>query len=145
SDGFASGPKFSPDGEWIAFSGRYEGGSDDVYIVPTAGGEPKRLTFHPVPSSVRGWTPDGSRVLFSSGRDNPPRFVPRLWTVSVDGGMPEMLPLYMAHDADYTADADRLAYVPVSPAFEAWRYYRGGRTTSLRIVELANLSSRDVP
>ena len=39
-------PAFSPDGSLIAFSGQYDG-NIDVYLVPTAGGVPKRLTWHP--------------------------------------------------------------------------------------------------
>jgi len=46
--GVESGPRFSPDGSTIAFTGRYDG-NVDVYVVPTAGGVPKRLTFHPLP------------------------------------------------------------------------------------------------
>ena len=35
--GHASGPRFSPDGQWVAFSGEYAGNLD-VYVVPAAGG-----------------------------------------------------------------------------------------------------------
>src|SRR5262249_28919590 len=44
--GQTTNPHFSPDGKWIAFSGQYAG-NIDVYVVPAAGGEPKRLTWHP--------------------------------------------------------------------------------------------------
>src|SRR5438309_305780 len=49
-------PYFSPDGQWIAFTADYYG-NPDVFIVPEAGGEPKRLTYHPAPDSAVGWTP----------------------------------------------------------------------------------------
>src|ERR1043166_7036735 len=39
-------PFFSPDGSLIAYSSTI-GGNTDVYVVPSAGGEPRRLTFHP--------------------------------------------------------------------------------------------------
>src|SRR5215510_7100563 len=39
-------PCFSPDGKWIAFAGQYDG-NEDVYVMPVAGGEPRRLTWHP--------------------------------------------------------------------------------------------------
>jgi len=35
--------KLSPDGQWLAFSGQYQG-NRDVYLMPVAGGEPRRLT-----------------------------------------------------------------------------------------------------
>src|SRR5438445_12777610 len=66
--GVESGPRFSPDGSTIAFTGRYDG-NVDVYVVPTAGGVPKRLTFHPLPYIALGFTPDGQSVLFSSPRE----------------------------------------------------------------------------
>ena len=34
-----------------------------LFVVPAEGGEPRRLTFHPEGDTVRGWTPDGSRVV----------------------------------------------------------------------------------
>ncbi len=73
--GIESGPRFSPDGSLIAFTGRYDG-NVDVYVVPTAGGVPRRLTWHPLNDIVLGFTPDGSSVLFSSPRARQRR-VPR--------------------------------------------------------------------
>src|SRR4051794_7573410 len=61
--GQTSNPHFSPDGKWIAFSAEYAG-NIDVYVVPAEGGEPKRLTWHPGPDTVQGWTSDGKAVLF---------------------------------------------------------------------------------
>ena len=60
-------PKFSPDGKWIAFTASYDG-NPDVYIIPSEGGEPRRLTFHPSADIVLGWSPDGKNVLFRSDR-----------------------------------------------------------------------------
>src|SRR5262245_2155327 len=86
-------PYFSPDGSQIAFSATIAGNTD-VYVVPAAGGDPKRLTYHPAIDRVRGWSPDGRRVIFASGRDTaPPQSYFRLWSVSVDGGFPEPLPM----------------------------------------------------
>src|SRR5689334_23361443 len=60
-------PRFSPDGRWIAFSSnRY--GNYDVFIVPVAGGTPKRLTYHSTTDDVVGWSRDSQSVLFRSGR-----------------------------------------------------------------------------
>jgi tricorn protease len=91
--GLTTNPKFSPDGRTIAFSAEYAGNTD-VYVVPVDGGEPKRLTWHPGADIVQGWTPDSARVVFASGRATwAPNAAPRFWTVSVDGGVEEPMPL----------------------------------------------------
>jgi len=59
---------FSPDGRWIAYRGEVDG-NYDVYVIPAAGGAPRRLTFHPAVDEPVGWTPDSRKVLFTSPRD----------------------------------------------------------------------------
>ena len=39
-------PRFSTDGEWIAFTGQYDG-DEQVYVMPVAGGAPRQLTWYP--------------------------------------------------------------------------------------------------
>ena len=48
-------PKFSPDGQWVAFTGQYDG-DEQVYVVPAAGGVPRQLTWYPArgPSIAQG-------------------------------------------------------------------------------------------
>src|SRR5690348_16292740 len=46
--GVETDPAFSPDGTQIAFTGEYDG-NVDVFVVPAAGGVPRRLTWHPAP------------------------------------------------------------------------------------------------
>ncbi len=52
----------SPDGAMVAFSANYEG-PREVYVMPTTGGKPERLTWHGDGAEVVGWTDDG-RVLY---------------------------------------------------------------------------------
>jgi len=59
--GIETDPFFSPDGAMIAFTGEYDG-NEDVYVIPASGGIPKRLTTHPTPDQVVGWTRDGKHV-----------------------------------------------------------------------------------
>ena len=76
-------PLYSPDGQWIAFTGEYDG-NIDVYVVSAKGGEPRRLTYHPGTDVAVGWAPDGKSILFSSGRTSYSRFN-KLFTVAIDG------------------------------------------------------------
>ena len=92
--GHESGPVFSPDGKWIAFTGEYDG-NVDAFVMPASGGEPRRLTWHPGADVVVGWTPDSKSVLFRSGRVAYADF-DRLYTVAVEGGVPEVLPMWRA-------------------------------------------------
>src|SRR5579862_7235922 len=52
------GPFYSPDGSQIAYTAHLEG-NDDVYVVPSGGGVPRRITWHPAGNYVVGWSHDG--------------------------------------------------------------------------------------
>lgn len=79
-------PSFSPDGKFIAFSGRQEGNSN-VYVMPVNGGEIKQLTFNYANDNVECWSWDSKYIYFVSNRYN--RMSP--YKISVDGGTPERL------------------------------------------------------
>src|SRR5512144_585328 len=90
--GEESFPRFSPDGTKIAYSATYDGNTD-VYVVPVTGGERVRLSYHPMEDRVIGWSPDGKRVRFASSRESGRQRFNQFYTVSVDGGLPEKLPV----------------------------------------------------
>jgi tricorn protease len=54
----------SADGRQVAFVAGYDA-SAEVYVMPLAGGSPKRLSFDGASVHVLGWTPD-NEVLYSS-------------------------------------------------------------------------------
>ena len=138
-------PSFSPDGNWIAFTGTYDGNAD-VYIISVNGGSPKRLTFHPGADQGRGWSPDGKKVLFLSGMTSATQRYPKLFTVSTDGELPQELPLPMTGNwASYSPDAKQLAYTTITDAFGTWKRYRGGMTTPIRLINLQTLESELIP
>jgi len=136
-------PFFSPDGQWIAFTGEYDG-NVDVFLVPATGGVPRRLTFHPGPDTAVGWTRDGRRVLIRSSRNSYSRFS-RLFTMPVDGVLPEELPLPMAEEGSFSPDGAQIAYMPLARAFNTWKRYRGGRTASIWIARLSDSSIEKIP
>ena len=141
--GIETNPKFSPDGTQIAFTGEYDGNTD-VFVMPANGGIPRRLTWHPAPDTVLGWTPDGKRILFTSPRTAYSRFS-ELFTVGLDGGLPERVPLPMGFEGAYSPDGSQLAYVPLASAIAAWKHYRGGRTTPVWIAALSTGHVEKIP
>lgn len=148
--GVASGPLFSPDGSLVAFTGNFDT-NEDVYVVPAAGGTPRRLTMHPGTDVALAWTPDGKRILFRSSRETYSRFE-KLYTVSVDGGFPEEVPLPMGVQGAYSADAKQLAYVPTwnrrggaGDTYIAIKNYRGGKTAPIWIAQLSDSSITPIP
>ena len=142
--GVESGPRFSPDGSLVAFTGRYEGNTD-VFVVPAAGGLPKRLTWHPGTDVALGFTPDGKSVLFSSGREVHTARYTQLFTVAVTGGFPEKLKIPNASKAAISADGRTTAYVPLSEAFNQWKHYRGGTTARILLFDNASYAVEQVP
>ncbi len=124
-------PVFSTDGQWIAFIGEYYG-SDDVYVIPATGGQPRQLTFHPWYEEVVGFTPDGD-VIFEADRE-PPYRAAELYTVSIDGGMPEKMPFLRAAKIAFEPDGDRVA-LQHTRAYQVWNQYRGGGAEKIWIGE----------
>jgi tricorn protease len=126
--------RFSPDGKWIAFSSD-RNGNLDVFLMPSAGGTAKQLTTHSADDTVLGWTPDSRSVLFSSNRGED--FMPQLYLVSIDGGMPTKAGTDMGVQAAYSPDGQRLAYNQKSQVY--WRkYYRGAYQSDIMIMDVAS-------
>ena len=132
----ASGPHFSPDGLWIAYTATYAGNAD-VYVIPTAGGQPRRLTWHPARDEVDGWSPDGKRILFASPRAIANNRSNQLYEIPLAGGFERKVMEAVAWEASWSPDGTRLAYRPYRTAYEGpsgWRRYRGGTTTPIWIL-----------
>ena len=137
--------KFSPDGRWIAFTGQYDG-DEQVYVVPAEGGVPRQLTFYPArgplpdrwgyDNQVYGWTPDGKAVLFRSMRDGWAMADSRLYTVALDGGLPEPLPMPVSGGGDFSPDGRRVVYSPLARDFRTWKRYQGGWAQDLYLFDL---------
>ncbi len=140
--GIETDPIFSPDGSRIAFTAEYDG-IVDVFVIPVAGGTPKRLTYHPAADRAIGWTPDGKQVSFSSSRTSYSRLT-RLFTVSAEGGFETQLPLDRAVAGAYSPDGAKIAYVPIDTQ-PAWKRYRGGQTTPVWIAALADSATVKIP
>ncbi|HJP82697.1 MAG TPA: PDZ domain-containing protein [Fimbriimonadaceae bacterium] len=143
SPGNEQSPRFSPDGNWIAFSGQYDGNTD-VFVIPAKGGIPKRLTFHPSADNVSAWAPDGKSVVYSSSMLSNTD-LPRLFSVPIEGGIPRPLPFPSGTEVSYSPDGSKIAYVPYFQWQNAWKRYRGGQTLPIWIANLSDSKVREVP
>lgn len=138
-------PRYSPDGKTIAFTGEY-GGNRDIYVIPADGGEPRRLTWHPETDEVIDWMPDGKRILFRShsGNDTTSGFEWHLFTVSVDGGDPEPVPLGWAGRVAIDPATKRWALNRSSVEFRTWKRYRGGTAPTIWVGDPAKGDFKEV-
>jgi tricorn protease len=137
--------KFSPDGKWIAFTGQYDG-DEQVYLIPSTGGEPKQLTFYPArgplsqrwgyDNQVYGWTNDGKSIVFRSHRDSWALPMSNLYTVAVTGGAAEKLPMPESGAGEYSPDGTKMIYSPRSRDFRSEKRYGGGQANDLFIYDL---------
>jgi tricorn protease len=137
--------KFSSDGRWIAFTGQYDG-DEQVYVIPSGGGEPKQLTFYPsrgplaprwgFDNQVQGWTKDG-RIVFRSLRDSWTLPVDKLYTVSPNGGPTESMPMPEAGSGDLSPDGSKIVYSPRFRDFRPEKRYSGGQANKLYIYDLS--------
>lgn len=141
--GIETDPAFSPDGNLIAFTGEYDG-NVDVFVLAASGGVPKRLTWHPAPDRVLGWTPDGKRIIFSSTRNAYSRFA-EMFTVPAEGGVEEKLPFPTGYEASMSPDGKSIAYEPIGKAFTMWKRYRGGQTSRIWVARMSDSSVAKVP
>lgn len=142
--------KFSPDGKWIAFTGQYDG-DEQVYVMPSGGGEPKQLTFYPsrgplaprwgYDNQVHGWTNDG-RIVFRSQRESWSLPIARLFTVSPSGGPAEALPMPEAGSGDFSPDGSKMAYSPRFRDFRPEKRYGGGQANKLYIYDMATADAK---
>jgi Tol biopolymer transport system component len=117
-------PAISPDGKTVAFFRNF-----DLYLVTTAGGEPKPLVSDNTQSWSPAWTPDGREILFLSARSGDSRF--SLWRVPATGGTPKQVEI-AGQNLDGFAisrDGQRLAWGQTIGDHNIWR------------MELANVAS----
>jgi len=145
--------KFSPDGKWIAFTGQYDG-DEQVYVIPAGGGVPRQLTFYPAKgplaprwgwdNQVFGWSKDGQRIFFRSLRDSWALPIARLYSVSVEGGPAEALPMPEAGSGDYSPDGAQMVYSPQSRDFRSEKRYGGGQANKLYTFDLKTYATKAI-
>jgi len=153
----SSNPKWSPDGNWIAFTSNRKDNRSNLYVLSTSGGEAEPLTDLKSSVSNFAWSPDGHSIAFTmsdpktedeekndKGR-NDWRWVDenikmsRLYVLSIQkdaNGKREPRKLttenYQVEDFDWSSDGSRIAFGHVkSPLANDWT------TSDVSIIEVA--------
>lgn len=110
-------PALSPDGGMVAFTVGTKPSWDGerttrIWLIPTAGGEPLRLTNASASDWGPQWSPDGRRIAFLSSRTSPPQ----VFLIAVDGGEArQATSAEKGVDSFRWVDAASLAYVAAEP------------------------------
>lgn len=139
--GYECFPRFSPDGLWVAFTGQYDGNTE-VYVMPSDGGEPRRLTYTATlerddvsdrmgPNNIVMTWRDNETVVYRSRRTQWNPFKGELTLARLSGGIPETLPLPRGGWCSFSPDGKKLAYNRVFREFRTWKRYLGGQADDL--------------
>lgn len=161
--GYEMFPRFSPDGKTLAFTGQFDGNTE-VYVMPSQGGVPKRVTYTATLSRddvsdrmgpnniVMAWTPDGKSITYRSRKQSFNAFKGSLFNVSPDGGLSTEIPLATGGFCSYSHDGKKLAFNRVFREFRTWKHYRGGMADDIwiydfgtkQVANITNNPSQDI-
>jgi tricorn protease len=152
--GYEMFPRFSPDGKWIAFTGQYDGNTE-VFLMPAEGGVPRRLTYTATldrddvsdrmgPNNIVMTWRDDQTIIFRSRRADWNPFNGHLLAASIDGGLPNPLPLPRGGWCSYSPDRKRLAYNRVFREFRTWKRYRGGQADDIWIYDFEKQTTENI-
>jgi tricorn protease len=121
----------SPDGEWLAFAASYDSGRE-AYVMPLAGGAPRRLTWDGQGVSVQGWTPKGE-VLYATQAVVGPLGRRVLRAVDPETLAVRTLPLHDAHEAAFDPVQGTVFFTRLGLQLtgDNARAYRGGALAQL--------------
>lgn len=116
-DDYKQNPVWSNDGEMIAFASDRHG-NFDVYVMPSKGGQAKRITHHSAHDTPYAFTKDNSKVLFGSNREGPAssvrfpgiRYFANLYTVPAVGGREVLVTSAGAEQAHYNRDNNQIVF-----------------------------------
>ena len=129
-------PVWSHDGKSLAFaSDRY--GNFDVFVIPSTGGNPTRLTWHSGGDYPYDFSPDNNMVIFGSSRQAPassvrfysPRIFQNLYSVNVNGGRAMLISAAGVENAHYNSKGTQLVYQDRKGYEDPWRKHHTSSVT----------------
>ena len=139
--GFEMFARFSPDGKTLAFTGQYDGNTE-VYVMPSEGGEPRRLTHTATlerddvsdrmgPNNIVIAWKDNDTVVYRSRRNHWNPFKGELTLARLSGGVPQALPVPRGGWCSFSPDGQQMAYNRIFREFRTWKRYRGGQADEI--------------
>jgi Tol biopolymer transport system component len=114
-------PRWSPDGQSIAFNWDAEG-NKDIYVVSVEGGKPKRLTTEPSSDVRPSWSRDGKWVYFGSNRSGEWQ----IWKVPATGGQALQVTKHGGREALESPDGKFVYYSKDFGITGLWRVHVDG-------------------
>ncbi|MBB4844733.1 tricorn protease [Paucibacter oligotrophus] len=128
-------PAVSPDGQYLAFVGQYDG-PGDVYLLPVQGGLPKRLSWDGAALRVWGFSAQGEVLFTGPAQDGRP--ITQLYAVDPKTLARRTLPVGQASDGALSADGRQLFFTRNGLRGDNARQYRGGAIARLWTLDLAS-------
>ena len=123
-------PRFSPDGSQIILIKSLSFAVSELYLVPSAGGKEKRLTFDKLQVVSDAWIPDGKEIVFSSNRSG--NFA--LWRIPSEGGTVKLIAGTGegADNIDIAKEGNELAYTHNTSNINIWDLYLNTSNTVVK-------------
>jgi len=145
---------FSPNGKTVAFSGQYDGNTE-IYTMPANGGSPKRVTHTATlgrddisdrmgPNNIVMTWKDNQEIVFRSRMREFNSFKGQLYSVNIDGDIPEQLPVPTGGWCSFSPDGKKMAYNQIFRTFRTWKYYKGGMAPEVWIFDNETKSCENV-
>lgn len=146
SKGLEMYPRFSPDGNTIAFTGEYDG-NREIYTMPSVGGNPERLTYsmdisESLPERmgpdkiIMHWTNGGNKILYRGRAESWNVLTGKLYLVDTEGKLPDDLPLPKGGFAYLSPGGNKIVYNRIFREYRTWKRYRGGQADDIWIYDL---------
>ncbi len=126
--GDETNPAISFDGKWIAYTAQYEGPTE-VYVIPAAGGLPRRLTYDGMRDYVVGWTRDGRVMFRTSAYSTLPGY--QMALVDPESLEVDLLPLAQASQGVFDETAGTLFFTRFAFQGSRTKRYQGGTAQNL--------------